>query len=274
MTRPMYESRPWKAMIENCFAFLNGNFTIDIPMWSDVTSALVVSNDMFVRISRHVYVCRREHFPVDPDLKYVEIIPDHNGRDGRLAIEITMLDFPKVEEKFAETRSGFELHGKQINFRGRPLLKTVTRQRFRVHGRDVERSRTLVSTIGPMADANVEAIGDFFDMVWGYNLCKEDCRPQLTDEADRMEYDAVIQRISREPAGMHMKQIMSLQLQQKLSLCMRQDQVPLLMQQQIMTARMVASLALRGKVLQMSGRQFREYVKQEAAANPAFDSGG
>lgn len=271
MTRPMYESRPWKAMIENCFAFVDGNFTIDIPVWSDVVSAVVASDVMFARISPHVYVCRREHFPVDPDLKYVEIIPDHNNRDGRLAIEITMLDFPKVEATFKETQSQFALRGKQIDFRGQPLLKTVTRQRFRIHGRDIERSRTLVNTIGPMVNANVDAIGEFFDMVWGYNLCKEDCRPQLTDDADRSEYNATMQRVAREPRGMHMKQVMSQQLQQKLEMCMRQDQVPLLMQQQIMTTRMIASMALRGQVLQMSGREFREYVKLEAATNPAFE---
>lgn len=271
--RQMHESRPWKATIENCFTLLRGGCAANLPMWSLVQSGVVESREMFSRVSTSMVVCKREHFPVDPDLKYIQIILDQQRREGRVAVEITGLDFVRLDEQLRELRLGFELKGRKIFFQDKPLLNTQTRHHFHVKGVDIERSRTLVTTIGWLAGVNSDAVGDFFDIVWGFNLCKQDCRPQLEDPVEQEQYQRQKNATSTGEDRMQMKQTMSLQLEQKMEMCMQLDQRPLLMNAQVMTQRLIAHAAQRGKMLKMNGDELREYVQNEASANPAFHDG-
>lgn len=268
--REIRDMRPWQGLIANCIRFAEAEFQANVPMWSVVTSEEVKSQDMFHRSSTNVYTVKREHFPTDPDLKYIHMNTDIHGGETRLTVELTMLDFGRVQEHLNSVQTGYELVGRKIHFRDCPIMETVTRQYFGKGKNQTRRPRTQVKTLQSLTSADPDTIIDFFDMVWGHNLCCEDWKPTLEDPADLAAL-AAARNAMPTSIGMQTKQIMSQELQQKLEMCMRRDQVPLMALAMHQTLRMVARMAQNATVLQMNNTQLRRYLESVAAQNPALE---
>lgn len=261
--------RPWQSVIANFLNFAEGGYVQGIELWSPVTEQLVLSQDMFTRLSENVFAMKMEYFPVDPDLKYVQINRNAGGGESRLTVELTMIDFDRLGKFCGTPRSDYKLHGKRILCRGTPILDTVTRQWFGKPGHQERHPRTQLKTVDPLRSVDPNALIDFFDVLWGENLCCEEWQPKLEDPEDAAELVRVQARLVADRT-MSMRQIMSMQLQQKLEMCMRQDQRPILTTLMRQEMRLVAWRAQFGEVLQMSNASLARYIEKRIAENPVL----
>lgn len=263
---------PWAAIVADCLRFAQMGYGQDIELWSVVQGKRVMSQEMFSRVRKNLFVIQRNHFPTDPHLKYVHINRAAAKGGGMLYVELTMLNFTELGEQLRTNRRGYALHGRRIDCFNIPLLQTRTCQYFGRGTQRMLRPRTLLTTIGALAETNIASVASLFDVLYGFNICREDCTPQPDDPSLRRALTEAQSNVS--PAGgrrMDMRQIMSQQMVQQLEQCWSMDQVPLMALQAQMTMAMVVHMRQRATHLRMTNREFGDYVRDQVAENQVLE---
>jgi len=236
------------CIVLNLWKISNGTFN---NLYCRVNGKEMSAKEMFFRSEGNVFV-KLDCLPLDPDVKAAFVNLGNGKSRGRIYVETTLVDFPKVTARLHEVsgrNTRIAVNGRRFFLDGAPFIQTRSQHHF---GK-ITSPRTVMWQLVNLNQDSLSQYMEVVDLIYGMNCFVEKAKPKLANSGD-------------DPRTMEMaqQQIMSQEMRQLIV----QEQRPLMAMNQFAMAR----LCQRQKLLRMGREDLTKQVEKEIEENPVLEA--